>query len=91
MPNSYWKVHSLFIYKVIPYVIVLSLIIYGQDPALKTGIFQAPFIQILINKIWFKNKEEDGVIHPEFPENDMLPIATIAFVQMVVSTKFYLL
>ena len=49
-----------FIYKVIPYlyVIVLSLIIYGQDPALKTGIFRAPLLQILINKIWFKNKEQ---------------------------------
>ena len=80
-----------FIYKVIPYlyVIVLSLIIYGQDPASKNGIFRAPLLQILINKIWFKNKEDDGVIHPEFSENDMLPIATIAFVQTVVSYIFY--
>ena len=87
--NSYWKVHS--IYKVIPYlyVIVLSLIIYGQDPASKTGIFRAPLLQILINKIWFKNKEDDGAIHPEFSENDMLPIATIAFIQTVVSYIFY--
>ena len=39
-----------FIYKVIPYlyIIIISLIIYGQDPASKTGIFCAPLIQILI-------------------------------------------
>jgi Domain of unknown function (DUF6532) len=52
------------------------------------GIFRAPLIQIIINKVWFKNKEDDGVIHPEFSENDALPMVTIAFVQTVVSLIF---
>ena len=56
-----------------------------QDPTSKTGIFRAPLIQTLINKIWFKNKEDDGAIHPEFSEDNMLPMATIAFVQTLVS------
>ena len=55
---------------------------------LKTGIFCAPLIQTLINKIWFKNKEDDGAIHPEFSEDNMLPMVTVAFVQTVVSLFF---
>jgi hypothetical protein len=55
---------------------------------LKTGIFRAPLIQTLINKIWFKNKDDDGVIHPEFSENDMLPMVTMAFVLTLVSHLF---
>ena len=52
---------------------------------MKTGIFRAPLIQMIINKVWFKNKEDDGVIHPEFSENDIIPMATMAFVLTVVS------
>jgi hypothetical protein len=57
---------------------------------LNTGIFRAPLIQTLVNKIWFKNKEDDGAIHPEFSEDDMLLMATIAFVQTVVSFFFFI-
>jgi Domain of unknown function (DUF6532) len=59
-----------------------------QDSATKKGIFRAPLIQTIINKVWFKNREDDGVIHPEFSENEALPLATIAFVLTVVSTRF---
>ena len=55
---------------------------------MKTGIFCAPLIQTIINKTWFKNKEDEGVIHPEVSENNALPMATIAFVLMVVSYFF---
>ncbi|KAF8972033.1 hypothetical protein BDZ97DRAFT_1901252 [Flammula alnicola] len=58
-----------------------------KDPAAKTGIFRAPLIQTLVNKIWFKNKEDDGAIHPEFSEDDMLPIATVAFAQTVIENN----
>ena len=37
--------------------------------------------------MWFKNKDDDGVIHPEFSENDIIPMATVAFVLTVVSFK----
>jgi hypothetical protein len=56
---------------------------------LKTGIFRAPLIQTLINKVWFKNKDDDGVIHPEFSENDVLPMVTMAFVLTLVSLIFW--
>ena len=62
-----------------------SLHLYGQDPVSKTGIFCAPLLQTLINKVWFKNKEDEGIIHPKFSENDTLSKATIAFVLTVVS------
>ncbi|KAF8970182.1 hypothetical protein BDZ97DRAFT_1652999 [Flammula alnicola] len=42
---------------------------------------------MLVNKIWFKTKEDDGAIHPEFSEDDMLPKATIAFVQTVIENN----
>ena len=54
------------------------------------GIFRAPILQTIINKVWFKNKDDDGIIHPEFSENDKLPMATIAFVQTLVSLVFRL-
>jgi hypothetical protein len=57
---------------------------------LKKGIFRAPLIQNIINKVWFKNKDDDGVIHPEFSENDMLPMATVAFVLTLVIFNFRL-
>lgn len=56
-----------------------------QDPESKTGIFRAPLIQTIVNKVWFKNKEDDGVIHPEFSENDALSMVTMAFDLTVVS------
>lgn len=58
-----------------------------KDPVSKTGIFRAPLIQTIINKVWFKNKEDDGVIHPEFSENNALPMATMAFVQTVIENN----
>ena len=83
-----------FIYKVNDPVTQLQwlanfwLLLYRQDPSLKTGIFQAPLIQTIINKVWFKNKEDEGVVHPEFSENHMLPMATIAFVLTIVCFYF---
>ena len=67
-----------------------GLHLYGQDPESKTSIFRDPLIQTLINKVWFKNKEDDGVIHPEFSKSDILPMATIAFVQTVESLIFHI-
>jgi Domain of unknown function (DUF6532) len=81
-----------FIYKVNHHLLhrntANGLLLYGQDPAAKSGIFRAPLIQTIINKVWFKNKQDDGVIHPEFSENDVLPMATVAFVLTVVSFSF---
>lgn len=56
---------------------------------MKSGIFRAPLIQKIINKVWFKNKQDEGVIHPEFSEDDKLPMATIAFVLTVVSFEHH--
>jgi Domain of unknown function (DUF6532) len=49
------------------------------------GIFLAPTIQTLINKSWFRNKKDDGVMHPEFFEDEMMSVSTIALVLTVVS------
>jgi hypothetical protein len=39
---------------------------------------------MLINKTWFRGKKDDGVMHPEFSEDNMLSLATIAIVLTVV-------
>ena len=51
----------------------------------KSGIFLAPIFQTLINKSWFRGKKDNGVVHPEFFEDDMLSLSTIALVLTVVS------
>jgi hypothetical protein len=71
------------------YNCINGLHLFEQDPVSKTGIFRAPLIQTIINKTWFKYKDDEGVIHPEFSENNTLPMATIAFVLTVVSYIFW--
>jgi len=40
---------------------------------------------MLINKTWFRGKKDDGVVHPEFFEDEMISLSTIALVLTVVS------
>ena len=40
---------------------------------------------MLVNKTWFIGKKDDGVMHPDFFEDEMLSLATIALVLTVVS------
>ena len=56
-----------------------------KDPAAKMGIFRAPVIQTIINKMWFCNKDDEGVINPEFSEDSLLAISTIVLDFTVVS------
>ena len=42
-------------------------------------------IQTIINKMWFCNKDNEGVIHPEFSEGGLLSIYTIALAFTVVT------
>jgi hypothetical protein len=58
---------------------------YMQDPKNKTGIYHAPIIQLLINKIFFKNKTDDGITNPEFSEDGKLLMVTIALILTIVS------
>jgi hypothetical protein len=87
--NNFWKEQGSFTRYSITHINDTTTDILCTDPTLKKGIFRAPLIQTLINKIWFKNKEDDGAIHPEFSEDDILPMATVAFVQTVVKVFFF--
>jgi len=58
-----------------------------KDTEQKTGIFLAPVIQTLINKTWFRGKKDDGVIHPEFFEDEMLSLSTLALVLTVIENN----
>lgn len=52
----------------------------------RNGIYRHPAFQSIINKTWFKNKSDDGVIHPEFSEGGMLSKVTKALAITVVRT-----
>ena len=45
----------------------------------------APVIQMLVNKTWFQGEKDDGIMHPEFFEDEMLSLSTIALVLTIVS------
>ena len=46
---------------------------------------EAPIIQTIINKMWFCNKDDEGVIHPEFSEGGVLAISTIVLALTMVT------
>jgi hypothetical protein len=38
--------------------------------------------------MWFRNKDDEGVIHPEFSEEGLLALVTIALAFTVVSNSY---
>ncbi|EDR02565.1 uncharacterized protein LACBIDRAFT_332394 [Laccaria bicolor S238N-H82] len=56
----------------------------SQDLKEHKGIYRHPAFQTIINKNWFKNKRDNGVIHPEFSEGGMLSKVTKALAITVV-------
>jgi hypothetical protein len=75
-----------FIYKVHQILFVFSLLSFFslQDVKERKGIYRHPAFQTIINKTWFKNKSDDGVIHPKFSEGGMLSKVTKALTITVV-------
>ncbi|SJK99346.1 uncharacterized protein ARMOST_02639 [Armillaria ostoyae] len=54
-----------------------------KDPVARTGLFQNQIISVLINTIWFKNKNDEGANNPYFLQ-DGIPLPTIALVFTVI-------
>ncbi|PBK87910.1 hypothetical protein ARMGADRAFT_938188, partial [Armillaria gallica] len=54
-----------------------------KDPVAHTGLFQNQVISILINMIWFKNKNDESTNNLYFLQ-DGIPLPTIALVFMVI-------
>ncbi|KIK04876.1 hypothetical protein K443DRAFT_4235 [Laccaria amethystina LaAM-08-1] len=50
----------------------------------RTGLYRHPIIQTIINKMYFKNKTDDGIVNPEFSENEELSLVTLALVLTVI-------
>ncbi|GLB43996.1 hypothetical protein LshimejAT787_1501800 [Lyophyllum shimeji] len=56
-----------------------------KDPKARTGLFLPPVLQIIMNKTWWKNKNDEGVVRPEFSDGGRgVPLVTIALVFTVV-------
>ncbi|KAG6839266.1 hypothetical protein C0991_008710, partial [Blastosporella zonata] len=54
------------------------------DAKKRTGFLLHPIFQAILNKTWFKNKNDDGVTQPEFSQ-DGIPLVTIGLIATVVS------
>ncbi|KAF8867844.1 hypothetical protein BD779DRAFT_1412804, partial [Infundibulicybe gibba] len=52
----------------------------------RTGVYLHPIIQNTINKMWFKHKQDDGAIYPQFSMDSGIPNVTIA---LVITAVFY--
>jgi hypothetical protein len=52
-------------------------------------MFLAEIIQLLVNKMWFRDKDDEGVVHPEFSEGRLLSRVTVALVLTAVHLLFF--
>lgn len=55
-----------------------------QDPVTRKGIFRHPAIQTIINKMWFKNKNDEGLRHTDYSSGG-IPLVLQALVLTAVS------
>ena len=60
-----------------------------QDTYECSGVFWHPIIQVIINKMWFRNKNNDGVLNSQFLGGG-IPLVTIAIVLTVVCITYLL-
>ncbi|RDB18461.1 hypothetical protein Hypma_000275 [Hypsizygus marmoreus] len=56
-----------------------------KDSKERIGIFRNPIIQAIVNKMWFKNRTDEGVIRPEFTSEDGgITLVVLALVIVVI-------
>ncbi len=65
----------------------LADLIDGQDPSTRSDLFEGDIIQTIINKVFYKNPADDGVIHDEVYRP--FPIRGVALVLTAVSSTPY--
>jgi hypothetical protein len=51
----------------------------------QTSLYWNPSIQAVVNKMWFKNKKDEGIVHPEFSESRGIADITISLILTAVS------
>jgi hypothetical protein len=56
-----------------------------------TGLYRLPVIQAIINKTWFRNKTDEGVVRTAYSEGGTISIATLAIVLTVVRALAFIL
>ena len=62
---------------------LLTCQIHAQDPAARTGIYEHPIIQELLNVGWFANKQDEGIIYGTYFRSG-IGLVTIALILTVV-------
>ncbi|EDR12564.1 uncharacterized protein LACBIDRAFT_323111 [Laccaria bicolor S238N-H82] len=66
-----------------------SIQVLPSDTKAHKGLYCHPVFQAIVNKKWFRNKTNNGVIHPEFSEDDTLLKITMALVITVVHRSYF--
>lgn len=61
------------------------MLVLMQDPKARTGIYESPIIQEIINITWFANKSDEGIEYGAYFQNG-IPLVTIALVLTAVSS-----
>ncbi|KAI0696363.1 hypothetical protein BC835DRAFT_1230411, partial [Cytidiella melzeri] len=51
-----------------------------KEPEARKGMYGHLVIQTIINKVWFGNRNADGVRHPSYSQDGRIPLVTIALV-----------
>ena len=63
----------------------------GVEHGAENGDIPCTNHQMLVNKAWFQGKKDNGMMHPEFFEDEMLSLSIITLVLTIVSPYFYFL
>lgn len=53
----------------------------------RTGLYRHPVVQAIINKTWFRNKADEGVVRTAYSEGGTISIVTLAIVLTVVCER----
>ena len=65
---------------------VISSQVLSDNEGKHKGIYNHPIIQKAVNKIWFKNKRDEGIMFPDYFNPVSIP--SIALILTVVSLRF---
>src|SRR5882762_1204217 len=60
----------MYIYLYISFLKIITILftfqVLSDDNGKRKGIYNHPIIQKAVNKMWFKNKRDEGIIYPDY-------------------------
>lgn len=81
-----------FVFKVLRllyFVVCRTNYSHIQDPEGRTGFLRHPIIHAVVNKMWFKHKNDEGIIHPDVINENGIWLVSISLILAVASFLVY--